>query len=36
MWFNPWLGKIPRVGNGSPLQCSEKFHGLRTLMGYSP
>ena len=36
MWFSPWVGKIPGVGNGSPLQYSGKFHGLRTLMGYSP
>ena len=20
--FNPWVGKIPRVGNGNPLQYS--------------
>ena len=20
--FNPWVGKIPREGNGNPLQCS--------------
>ena len=20
--FNPWVGKIPGEGNGSPLQCS--------------
>ena len=21
-WFNPWVGKIPGVGNGNPLQYS--------------
>ena len=32
------LGKSPRVGNGNPLQysCLEKFHGQRSLAGYSP
>ena len=30
--------RFPRVGNGSPLQysCLEKFHGQRSLAGYSP
>ena len=35
--FNPWVGKIPWVGNGNPFQysCLEN-HGQRSLMGYSP
>ena len=35
--FDSWVGKIPGVGNGNPLQYSwGKFHGHRSLMGYSP
>ena len=35
--FSPWVGKIPGVGNGHPLQYSwlEKLHGQRSLMGCS-
>ena len=34
----PGLGKFPGGGHGSPLQysCLEKFHGQRSLAGYSP
>ena len=35
----PWSGGSPEVGNGNPLQYSSmdrKFHGQRSLMGYSP
>ena len=34
----PGWGSSPRVGNGSPLEysCVEKFHGQRSLPGYSP
>ena len=34
----PGLGRSPGEGNGSPLQysCLENFHGLRSLVGYSP
>ena len=37
-WFDPWVRKIPRGGNGNPLQhsCLEKSHGQRSLAGYSP
>ena len=33
----PGLGRSPGEGNGNPLQYSHlrKFHGLRSLMGYS-
>ena len=36
--FHPWVGKCSGEGNGNPLQCSclEKFHGQRSLAGYSP
>ena len=30
------LGRSPAGGNGNPLQYSEKFHGQRSLVGYSP
>ena len=32
------LGRSPGEGNGNPLQysCLENFHGLRSLVGYSP
>ena len=34
----PGSERSPRVGNGSPLEysCLEKFHGQRSLAGYSP
>ena len=34
----PGLRRSPRAGNGNPLQysCLEKFHGQRSLTGYSP
>ena len=34
----PGSRRSPRVGNGNPLQYSylEKFHGERSLVGYSP
>ena len=38
--FDPWVGKNECLGegNGEPLQysCLEKFHGQRSLAGYSP
>ena len=36
--FDPWVGKTPGEGNGSPLQysCPGKSHGQRSLAGYSP
>ena len=33
--FNPWVGKIPWVGNGNLLQ-PEKLLGQRSLVSYSP
>ena len=34
----PGLRRSPRDRNGNPLQysCLEKFHGQRSLAGYSP
>ena len=34
----PGLGRSSGVGNGNPLQYSQpwKFHGQRSLAGYSP
>ena len=34
----PGLGRSPGVGNGNPPQysCHEKFHGQRSLVGFSP
>ena len=34
----PGLGRFPGEGNGNPLQYSwpGKFHGQRSLVGYSP
>ena len=34
----PGSGRFPGVGNGNPLwySCLEKFHGQRSLAGYSP
>ena len=36
--FDPWVWKIPGVGNGNPLQysCLEKSHGQRSLAGCGP
>ena len=36
--FNPWVGKIPwrRKWQPTPVFLSEKFHGQRSLAGYSP
>ena len=33
----PELGRSPGIGNGNPLQyfCLKKFHGQRSLVGYS-
>ena len=40
MQFDPWVGKILEEGNGNPRQYSYllpgKFHGWRSLAGYSP
>ena len=35
--FDPWVGKIPREGNGYPLQyfLPGKSHGQSSLVGYS-
>ena len=34
----PGLGRSPGAGNGNPPQysCHEKFHGQRSLVGFSP
>ena len=32
----PWLGKLPGVGNGTPVFLPEKCHGQWNLVGYSP
>ena len=36
--FNPWVRKIPwsRKWQPAPVFLSGKFHGQRTLVGYSP
>ena len=36
--FNPWVGKIPwrRKLQPTPVILPGKFHGLRSLVGYSP
>ena len=36
--FNPWVGKIPwrRKWQPTPVPLLGKFHGLRSLVGYSP
>ena len=38
MQFDPWVKKIPwrRKWQPSPIFLSEKFHGQRSLVGYSP
>ena len=34
----PGSGRSPGEGNGNPLQysCMEKYHGWRSMVGYSP
>ena len=36
--FNPWVGKIPwrRKWQPTPVFLPRKFHGWRSLVGYSP
>ena len=36
--FNPWVGKIPwsRKWHPTPVILLRKFHGQRSLAGYSP
>ena len=36
--FDPWVGKIPwrRKWQPTPVFSPGKFHGLRSLVGYSP
>ena len=36
--FNPWVGKIPwrRKWQPTPVSLSGKFHGQKSLAGYSP
>ena len=36
--FNPWVGKIPwrRKWQPTPVLLPRKFHGWRSLVGYSP
>jgi len=36
--FDPWVGKIPwrRKQQSTPVLLPGKFHGLRSLRGYSP
>ena len=36
--FDPWVGKVPRRRKGLPslLFLPEKYHGQRSLAGYSP
>ena len=36
--FDPWVGKIPwrRKGQPAPVFLPGKFHGQRSLAGYSP
>ena len=36
--FDPWVGKTPwrRVWQPTPVFLPEKFHGQRSLAGYSP
>ena len=37
-WFNPWVGEIPwrREWLPTPVFWPGKFHGQRSLAGYSP
>ena len=36
--FDPWVGKIPwrRAWQPTPVFLTGKFHGQRSLVGYSP
>ena len=36
--FNPWVGKTPwrRKWQSTPVFLPRKFHGQRSLVGYSP
>ena len=34
--FDPWVGMIPREGNGTMLFLPGKSHGQKNLAGYSP
>ena len=34
--FSPWDGQTPGEGNGKPVFLPGKFHGQRSLAGYSP
>ena len=38
MWFDPWVGKIPRrrKWQPTPVFLPEKSHGQRSPVGYSP
>jgi len=38
MLVDPWIGKIPwrRKWQPGPVFLPEKFHGQRSLVGYSP
>ena len=37
-WEDPWVGKIPwrRKWQPTPVLLPRKFHGWRSLVGYSP
>ena len=37
-WFSPWVGEIPwsRKWQPTPVFLPGKFHGQRSLVGYSP
>ena len=37
-WFDSWVGKIPwrRKWQPTPVLLPRKFHGWRSLVGYSP
>ena len=37
-WFSPWVGKIPwsRKWQPTPVFLPGKFHGQKSLAGYSP
>ena len=36
-WVDPWVGKIPwrRAWQSTPIFLPERFHGQRSLVGYS-
>ena len=38
IWFNPWVGEIPwrRKWQPTAVFLPGKFHGQRSLVGYSP